>query len=43
MTTGDAVEGEAADAFFLTGTDGKKICDAKRLKQIREAVLVALG
>ena len=36
-------EGEAADVFFLTGTDGKKICDAKRLKQIREAVLAALG
>jgi [protein-PII] uridylyltransferase len=36
-------EGEAADVFFLTGTDGKKICDTKRLKQIREAVLAALG
>ncbi|MGO9244955.1 MAG: hypothetical protein ACLQDC_09345 [Verrucomicrobiia bacterium] len=36
-------EGEAADVFFLTGTDGKKICDAKRLEQIREAVLAALG
>lgn len=36
-------EGEAADVFFLTGTDGKKICDAKRLKQIREAVLASLG
>jgi [protein-PII] uridylyltransferase len=36
-------EGEAADVFFLTGTDGKKICDAKRLNQIREAVLAALG
>lgn len=36
-------EGEAADVFFLTGTDGKKICDTKRLKQIREAVLTALG
>jgi [protein-PII] uridylyltransferase len=36
-------EGEAADVFFLTGTDGKKICDTKRLKQIRESVLAALG
>ncbi len=36
-------EGEAADVFFLTGTDGKKICDTKRLEQIREAVLAALG
>ena len=36
-------EGEAADVFFLTGTDGKKIRDEKRLKQIREAVLAALG
>lgn len=36
-------EAEAADVFFLTGTDGKKICDTKRLKQIREAVLAALG
>jgi hypothetical protein len=29
--------------FFLTGTDGKKICDAKRLKQIRGGVLAAVG
>jgi hypothetical protein len=29
--------------FFLTGTGAKKICDAKRLNQIREAVLAALG
>jgi [protein-PII] uridylyltransferase len=36
-------EAEAADVFFLTGTDGKKICDTKRLKQIRESVLAALG
>ena len=36
-------EGEAADVFFLTGTDGKKILDAKRLTQIREAVFAALG
>ncbi|HVM59971.1 MAG TPA: hypothetical protein VMV72_03810 [Verrucomicrobiae bacterium] len=36
-------EGEAADVFFLTGTDGKKICDTKRLTRIKEAVLAALG
>ncbi|HTS17785.1 MAG TPA: hypothetical protein VMP11_09450 [Verrucomicrobiae bacterium] len=36
-------EGEAADVFFLTGTDGKKILDARRLTQIKEAVLAALG
>ena len=36
-------EGEAADVFFLTGTDGKKIRDAKRLEQIRDAVLTAVG
>ena len=35
-------EGEAADVFFLTGTDGKKISDAKRLEQIRSGVLAAL-
>ena len=36
-------DNEAADVFFLTGTDGKKIRDAKRLKQIRAGVLAALG
>jgi UTP:GlnB (protein PII) uridylyltransferase len=35
-------EGEAADVFFLTGTDGKKILDKKRLMQIEEAVLAAV-
>jgi [protein-PII] uridylyltransferase len=35
-------EGEAADVFFLTGTDGQKILNAKRLTQIREAVLAAV-
>ena len=34
---------EGHDVFFLTGTDGKKTCDAKRLNQIRGAVLAALG
>ena len=42
-TRSRAVPHEAADVFFLTGTDGKKICDTKCLKQIREAVLAALG
>ena len=36
-------EKTAADVFFLTGTDGKKIRDAKRLGQIREGVLAALA
>jgi hypothetical protein len=35
-------EGEVADVFFLTGTDGKKIRDAKRLEQIRAGVSAAL-
>jgi len=34
---------EAADVFFLTGTDGKKIRDTKRLEQIRTGVLASLG
>jgi len=34
---------EAADVFFLTGTDGKKILDSKRLEQIRKGVLAALS
>jgi [protein-PII] uridylyltransferase len=36
-------QGEAADVFFLTDTNGLRIRDAKRLEQIRQAVLAALG
>jgi [protein-PII] uridylyltransferase len=36
-------EDEAADVFFMTGTDGRKIRDAARLEQIRDAVRAALG
>jgi [protein-PII] uridylyltransferase len=36
-------EDEAADVFFMTGTDGLKIRDATRLEQIRDAVRAALG
>jgi UTP:GlnB (protein PII) uridylyltransferase len=36
-------EDEAADVFFMTGTDGRKIRDATRLEQIRDAVRAALG
>jgi [protein-PII] uridylyltransferase len=36
-------EDEAADVFFMTGTDGLKIRDAARLEQIRDAVRAALG
>jgi len=34
---------EAADMFFLTGTDGKKIRDTKRLEQIQNGVVAVLG
>jgi [protein-PII] uridylyltransferase len=36
-------EDEAADVFFMTGTDGRKIRDAARLEQIRDVVRAALG
>jgi [protein-PII] uridylyltransferase len=36
-------EDEAADVFFMTGTDGRKIRDAARLEQIRDMVRAALG
>jgi len=36
-------EDEAADVFFMTGTDGRKIRDAGRLEQIRDMVRSALG
>ncbi len=36
-------EDEAADVFFMTGTDGRKIRDAVRLEQIRDVVRAALG
>jgi [protein-PII] uridylyltransferase len=36
-------EDEAADVFFMTGTDGLKIRDGARLEQIRDAVRAALG
>ena len=36
-------ENEAADVFFMTGTDGRKIRDAARLEQIRDMVRAALG
>ena len=35
-------EGEAADVFFMTGTDGRKIRDGARLEQIRDAVRATL-
>jgi len=36
-------EDQAADVFFMTGTDGRKIRDATRLEQIRDMVRAALG
>lgn len=36
-------DSEAADMFFLTGTDGKKIRDTKRLEQIQNGVVAVLG
>jgi len=36
-------EDQAADVFFMTGTDGRKIRDAARLEQIRDMVRAALG
>jgi UTP:GlnB (protein PII) uridylyltransferase len=36
-------EDEAADVFFMTGTDGRKIRDGARLEQIRDVVRAALG
>ena len=36
-------QGEAADVFYLTDTDGKKLGDADRLRKMRDALLRVLG
>lgn len=36
-------QGEAADVFYLTGTDGKKFSDPDRLSRMRDALLGVMG